>query len=145
MILKVEIKFPKCGVLSDFYLGKEITSRILTKRKGVFGFQLTLKKDDFDLELKPTLELISFAKNLPITERVNRIRVTNSSESETALFPAKKVQNPPPIFPIKKVTLHACNFYCIFMWQLIPYPLKTAKKFLILILFQDSSKTVHPK
>ena len=103
VILKVEIKFPKCGVLSDFYLGKEITSRILTKRKGVFGFQLTLKKDDFDLELKPTLELISFAKNLPITERVNRIRVTNSSESETALFPAKKVQNPPPIFPIKKL------------------------------------------
>ena len=80
-----------------------------------------------------------------ITERVNRIRVTNSSESETALFPAKKVQNPPPIFPIKKVTLHACNFYCIFMWQLIPYPLKTAKNYLILILFQDSSKTDHPK
>ena len=113
MILKVEIKFPKCGVLSDFYLGKEITSRILTKRKeGVFGFQLTLKKDDFDLELKPTLELISFAKNLPITERVNRIRVTNSSESETALFPAKKVQNPPPIFPIKKVHVIFIAFLC---------------------------------
>ena len=29
-------------------------------------------------------------------------RVTNSSESETALFPAKKGQNPPLIFPIFK-------------------------------------------
>ena len=105
MILKVEIKFPKCGVLSDFYLGKEITSRILTKRKGVFGFQLTLKKDDFDLELKPTLELISFAKNLPITERVNRIRVTNSSESETALFCAKRRQKAPKNFFPKSATI----------------------------------------
>ena len=60
--------------------------------------------------------------------------MANTSESETALFPAKKGQKPPPIFPIKK--LPPMSFLLYFYVVIFPHQLKTAKNLLILIVFQ---------
>ena len=51
--------------------------------------------------------LIEISENIRFDFRLDfrlSIRVANTSESEPALFSAKKDQKPPPIFPIKKMT-----------------------------------------
>ena len=55
-----------------------------------------------------------------------QISVPKTSESETALFPAKNSQTRHHNFPPKKMT--PSYFYGIFMWQFFPDQLKTGKK-----------------
>ena len=56
--------------------------------------------------------------------------MTNSSESETALFPAKKGQNPPLIFPILKMTPKDApkSFLLHFYVTIYPIPSQNCKK-----------------
>ena len=56
--------------------------------------------------------------------------MTNSSESETAHFPAKKGQNPPLIFPILKMTPKDApkSFLLHFYVTIYPIPSQNCKK-----------------
>ena len=60
--------------------------------------------------------------------------MANTSESEPALFPAKKGQKPPPIFHTKK--LIPLSFLLYFYVVIFPMP---TQNLLIIIVFQDLS------
>ena len=61
----------------------------------------------------------------------NIYRVANTSESKTALFPAQKGQNPPPIFIIKKMTPYVFfnTFLLHFYVTIFPIPTENCKKY----------------
>ena len=79
------------------------------------------------------------------------IRVANTSESEPALFPAKKGQKPPPIFHTKK--LIPLSFLLYFYVVIFPMPTQNCKKSFNSNSFprfffqigQNGSKSARPK
>ena len=101
------------------------------------------------ISVHTTVNRICIAKPGFFTKLINR--VANTFESDPALFPAKKGQKPPPIFPIKK--LPPMSFLLYFYVVIFPMPTQNCKKSINSNSFprfffqmgQNGSKSARPK